>query len=632
MLERTRHAWAAGPWGQRAAFLIVDLLLISGSMALSFLLRFEGSVPTRMAPILGRTLVLSIGLKIPVFALFRIYRFNWRHVGMPELYNTGLACVAGSAVLAAAVLAMRHLGAWGGVPRSILGIDFVWTLVLVLGARTSFRVVRHTLGIGRLHHAGPPTLIVGAGDAGIQLARALQEEPASGFHVIGFIDDDPHKQGMIMAGVPVLGPRGRLPHVVNSRGVHTVLIAMPSAPPDVVREAVELARRSQAETVKILPSLSELYTGRVSSSELREPRPEDLLRRTPVTIDTGKIHDSLTDKVVLVTGAAGSIGAELCRQLLRFDAARLVGVDFNETGLFDLEADLRQRFPHRSIDVVVGDVREADRMKRIVASVRPHAVYHAAAYKHVPMMELFPSEAVKTNVTGTRNVLAAAQQADAETFVLISTDKAVNPTSVMGATKRAAEMLVHSAPSTGTRCVAVRFGNVLGSRGSVLRTFQEQVEQRRAVTVTDANMLRYFMVTSEAVQLVLQAGAVGQHGQVLVLDMGKPVRILDLARDVIRFYGLEPDVDVPIVFTGARPGEKLSEELLTAEEGTEATAYDRLFVARLEPPQEGWRAALEAMENHAAHGDDEGARAGLLELIPTYAPAAFASLDDTLDG
>ncbi|GAF68757.1 unnamed protein product, partial [marine sediment metagenome] len=349
-----------------------------------------------------------------------------------------------------------------------------------------------------------------------------------------------------------------------------------------LRETVEQARHAGISDIKIVPRLSELYSGRVTSGELRSVRPEDLLRRDPVRIDATLIERYLEGRTVLVTGAAGSIGSELCRQSLRFGASRLVALDFNETGLFYLERELTRLFGDREVEAVIADVRDAAEMRRILHEASPQVVYHVAAYKHVPLMEAFPAEAVKTNVFGSQNVLTAACEVKCDAFVMISTDKAVNPTSVMGATKRVAEMIVRlQANATGTRCTAVRFGNVLGSRGSVLRTFQEQVEQRCPVTITHPDMKRYFMVTSEAVRLVLQAGVVGESGQVMVLDMGEPVRILDLARDVIRFYGLEPDVDLPIVYTGLRPGEKLFEELLRAEEGTDSTTHEKVFVARL---------------------------------------------------
>jgi FlaA1/EpsC-like NDP-sugar epimerase len=397
-----------------------------------------------------------------------------------------------------------------------------------------------------------------------------------------------------------------------------VLIAIPSAPAHVIRETIELARGAGIQDIKIIPQLSELYTGIVTTSVLRDVLPEDVLRRDPVRVDTASISSYVAGRAALVTGAAGSIGSELCRQLLKFGASRLIALDFNETGLFYLESDLGQRFPDKEIRVVVADVRDAEQIGRILQQEKPYAVYHAAAYKHVPMMEAFPCEAVKTNVEGTRNVLQAACEAEADAFVLISTDKAVRPTSVMGTTKRMAELIVRDQESERTRCMTVRFGNVLGSRGSVLKTFQDQVEARQPITVTHPDMERFFMVTSEAVQLVLQASVLGQSGQVLVLDMGKPVRIVELAEDVIRFYGLEPNVDLPIVFTGMRPGEKLFEELLTAEEGSEATSHKQLSIARLERPTAEWLEALSELTMSAKRGDDAIVVRTLRDLVPQF--------------
>jgi len=524
-------------------------------MFLAFLLRFEGAIPANMVDVLWRTLILSIGLKIPTLVVLQAYRFSWRHLALQDLLKTSAACLLGSSLVASAALLLRHEGAWGAVPRSILGIDFALTLLIVSWVRITPRLADHLAGRGNANRQGARAIIVGAGDAGAQLARALQEDPTLTYRVIGFVDDDRRKRGMLLQGVKVLGPRKQLSTIVKSHSARAVLIAMPSAEPGVIQETVALARAAAVPDVKILPLLSELYAGRVSAADLRVLEPADVLHREEVRVDAAPIRSFLEEGCVLVTGAAGSIGSELCRQVLRFGVRRLVALDFDETGLFYLESELKHRFPEHEIDVVVLDVRDSTGICELFERVLPDVVYHAAAYKHVPMMERFPVQAIKTNVEGTRNVLETSCRTGSRAFVLISTDKAVNPTSVMGASKRVAEMMVRSCQSTSTRCLAVRFGNVLGSRGSVLRTFQDQVERRQAVTVTDPNMVRYFMLTSEAVQLVLQASAVGTGGQVFVLDMGTPVRILDLARDVIRFYGLEPDVDIPIVYTGVRPGE-----------------------------------------------------------------------------
>ena len=407
----------------------------------------------------------------------------------------------------------------------------------------------------------------------------------------------------------------------NSDGQRLASAAMPSASPGVVRETVELAKQAGTEEIKSLPSLSQLYTGKISAAELRAVSPEDVLRRTPVTVDETGIKRFLHGRTALVTGAAGSIGEEICRQLLRYGVSRLVGFAFNETGLFYLERGLKAKFPGADLSIEVGDIRDADRVQALFESFSPDVVYHAAAYKHVPLMEAFPSEAVKANVLGTERILDAACRAGCEAFVLISTDKAVNPSSVMGASKRVAELLIHRRKDfIGTRCLAVRFGNVLGSRGSVLRTFREQIEARQPITITHPDMTRYFMLTSEAAQLVLQASVIGSSGQVLVLDMGQPVRIMDLARDMIRFYGLEPDRDIPLVITGVRPGEKLEEHLFSDSETPKATASERISSAQLRMafPTETLSDAVEKLVQMAIAGRDDTVRQLLQELVPTY--------------
>ncbi len=615
--------WGAPLWARRIGVLTLDAGLVALALASAFWLRFDTAIPRDMLPTLYMGLPIACALKLAAFVVFRLDRLSWKHLDAQETFLIGVACLVGSAALALAFFVLREARVLSTFPRSILAIDFALTFLAVAGVRFASRLLSEFSARSARPRAlaRRNALIVGAGDAGAQLVRSLAQETGDSVRVVGFLDDNPHKLGTVLHGVPVLGPRRDLARVARRLQATGLFIAMPSAPRSVLRETVALAREAGIADVRIVPDLAELTAGRVTVAELRDLEPSDVLQREEVTIDEKPILRFLGGKRVLVTGAAGSIGSELCRQVLRSGAARLVGLDQNETGLFDLEADLRRRFPNADLAVVVADVRDRDRLAALFAAETPSVVYHAAAYKHVPMMELHPSEAVRTNVEGTRNALDAARAAGCEAFVLISTDKAVNPTSVMGATKRVAEALVREAETgngSSTRSLAVRFGNVLGSRGSVLRTFQAQVERRQPVTVTDPHMERYFMVTSEAVRLVLQASAVGTHGQVLVLDMGKPVKIVDLARDVIRFYGLEPDVDVPIVYTGLRPGEKLFEELLTAEEGTDKTAFARLFVARLEEPPTGWRTDLDLLMGAAHRGDDAAVRASLSKLVPTY--------------
>jgi len=588
-------------------------------MVCAFLLRFDGRIPAQILSQLGWAIGLAVLLKIATFAPLRLYRFSWRHVGIRELLNVAAACFIGSAILTAAILLLRDVFGFEIFPRSTLVIDGILCFLFVGGIRMSGRLLR--VGFRRAGRStGRRVLIVGAGDAGAQLVRAIQEEDPPVYAPIGFVDDDVAKAHCLIYGIRVLGPRSELPKLIEAHGIQAVLVAIPSAAPDTIRETVDLARRAGIQDIKILPVLSELYTGRVGPEALRALQPEDLLRRDPVRIESQAIETLLGRKTVLVTGAAGSIGSEICRQVLRFGAGRLVALDFNETGLFDLEANLVRLFPDRGIEVAIADVRDRERIECVFSACSPDVVYHAAAYKHVPLMEAFPSEAVKTNVAGTRNVLETACGGGVSAFVLISTDKAVNPTSVMGASKRVAEMLVRSKSEARTKCVAVRFGNVLGSRGSVLMTFRDQIERRQAVTITHPEMRRYFMLISEAAQLVLQASAAGRAGEVLVLDMGEPVSIVDLAIDLIRFYGLEPDRDVPIVYTGMRPGEKLFEELLTAEEGTDATSHERLFVARMADPAGDWTGLLEELVAAGRAGDNEAVMRALRALVPRYTP------------
>ena len=596
----------------------IDILVVAAAVCLAFVLRFDGAIPAAYAAVLWRSVLLAVGLKIPTFIVLRTHRFSWQHVGLGELYWSGVAVFAGSLLFASVALLLLNGTTWGEIPRSVLVIDFMLTGIGIVSARVARRLVADLRG-RRAPGRGRRALVIGAGDAGAQLVRAIQEDATSAYRILGFVDDDPGKQGITLHGVRVLGRRGQLARLIASREIATVLIAMPTASAEVLRDTVEHVRQAGVTDVKILPSLSELYAGRVTAAELREVHPEDLLNRDPVRVDTVRIQEFLAERTVLVTGAAGSIGSELCRQVMRFGARNVVALDVNETGLFDLDAEIRRRFPRQRFRVEIADIREEQRMDEVFGRVKPHVVYHAAAYKHVPLMEEFPIEAVKTNVIGTRRVLDAACRHTAETFVMISTDKAVNPTSVMGASKRVAEMLVKEyGERNSTSCLAVRFGNVLGSRGSVLKTFTDQIENRHPITVTHPDITRYFMITSEAVQLVLQAGVIGENGDVLVLDMGTPTRMVDMARELIRLYGLEPDRDIPIVFTGLRPGEKLYEELLTAAEGTKATTHKRVFTARIESPPPDLAEEVATLEASALRGDGGAVVDRLLRLVPTY--------------
>jgi len=614
-------------WPRARRFLLLllaDGVVVTVSIWLAFLVRFDGKLPPRYLAMLRILIPLVLGVKLPIFVVFRIYRFSLVYIGLEELLNVTLACVTASLAMASLLFLLHGWPPLIGLPRASLAMDFAFTLLGV----AAVRLAKRTLGImspqRRNRGHGKRTVVIGAGEAGEQLVRALKRETEAGYEPIGFLDDDPKKRGLVIHGVPVLGPRAKLPALVGLHRVEAVIIAMPSVPPKVIRETVELARESGVKDIKVLPFLSELYTGEVRVSDVREVRPEDVLPRQPASVDLDVIEKFLRGKRVLVTGAAGSIGSELCRQVLRFSPELLVALDFDETGLFYLELELKKRFPDAHIKAVVSDIRDRPRIQAIFDPERPQVIFHAAAYKHVPMMEANPEEAVKTNIFGTKVVVEEACRVEAEAFVLISTDKAVNPVSIMGMSKRVAELItVTVGERSSTRCMAVRFGNVLGSRGSVIPIFLEQIRHGGPVTVTHPEMERYFMTTSEAVLLVLQAATLGKGGEVFVLDMGKPVKILDIARELIRFHGLEPDKDIPIVFTGIRPGEKLREEILTAEEGTEATRHRQIYVAKMSK-----RLSLEGLQrklgnlaeliDQRAEGDK--IKAMLAEIIHGSAP------------
>lgn len=601
-------------------FILFDVAAIMTALYLAFWLRFDGRIPSgylnqNQMPML---LVLFAALKLPVFYLQRFYRMSWSYVGLSELITVFKGVIYGSFLVGTVSFLLRETALFLTFPRSILFIDFGVTLILVGGVRLLKRVY---LQVRQKPISGSPTLIVGAGDAGEQLLRSILKERRPEHLPVGFVDDNPDKQGLMIHGFPVLGSCKALPQLVKRHAIQTILIATPSASSSAIRAMVERASRAGVRDIKVLPPLSELFSGRIRSAHLRQVNLEDLLGRSPVTIDSGAVQGFLKGKVVLVTGAAGSIGSELCRQIARFQPSNLLLLDQDETAVFALERQLKPHFPNLEFNGLIADVRDRHKVFDVIKRQRPQVLFHAAAYKHVGLMERFPEEAVKNNVLGTKVVAEASLAYGVEKFVLISTDKAVNPSSVMGASKRLCEILILALNNRGQTCFsAVRFGNVLGSRGSVVPIFEEQIKNRGPVTVTHPQMQRYFMITSEAVLLVLQAAAMGQGGEVFVLDMGKPVKILDLAKELIRLHGYEPDKDIPIVFTQPSPGEKLNETLLTPEEGAQATQHARIFQARLNaqiPEAHLWD-AIEKFECDQV--PSEGVRAWLQSLVPEYQP------------
>ena len=576
---------------------------------------------------------VALGVKIPLLQGCGLYTMSWSYVSTREIAGLIRAVTVSSATLvigatAASFLLASQLTLTSTPLITIVVIDYLLTLVLLGGFRSAKRLTREWLH-HRDHDSQRRVLIAGAGAAGEQVARRLREEDSAKHRAVGFVDDALSKQGTALHGVPVLGTREAIPELVNRMGVDELWIAMPSCPGSVIREVVELGRQGGLEHIKVVPGLGTLISGQVRLADIRQVQLEDLLAREQVRIDTMQVTASLEDKLVLVTGASGSIGAVLCRKISQFNPKGLVLLDQDESGLFDIQNQLTFQFPHLKTYGVLGDVCDHAKVDRVFQKFRPDVVFHAAAYKHVPLMETQPEDAIKTNVMGTLVVGKAAVRWRSEQFVLISTDKAVNPTSIMGASKRAAEVVIHELNrSRVTRFVTVRFGNVLGSRGSVVPTFQEQIARGGPVTVTHPEMKRYFMTIDEAVMLVLQAAAIGEDGNVMVLDMGEPILIVELARHLIRLSGFEPDRDIPIVFTGSRPGEKLFEDLLTAEEGTTSTCHERVFVAKMNGIIQGpaLETSLKRLDRALMRNSAEQMIVALRTIVPTYQPDAKAEI------
>lgn len=562
-----------------------DVILWILSYYLSFLIRFEGTSPFSTLFPMPVVLLLIIPVKLVWHALFKLYQVSWRLVGLTEIIQVGKASTTASLTVAGGLFLLRQVPEFGTFPRSILVLDFLLGTIFVAIFRLLQRL-RGEFGNGKSGTKdSTPVLLVGAGVAGERIARSLLNGGGSYKNghrrPVGFIDDDPAKHGAYIHGLKVWGGREAIPAAVRNLEVEEVVITIPSAPADAIREIVRHAREAGVKRIKVLPSMNELLAGRATLQEIRDVDVEDLLGRELVLLDPSPVNEFLAGRTVLVTGAGGSIGSELSRQLSRGNIARLILLDSSESALFELESGLNREGPAPLVSVVIADIRDPEKIQRVFDAWRPEVVYHAAAYKHVPLMEIHADEAIRTNVLGTLNVAEAAHKYGTRTFVLVSTDKAVNPSSVMGTTKRVAELIIKALNSrTATRFMAVRFGNVIGSRGSVIPLMQEQIRHGGPVTVTHPEMTRYFMSTREAVSLILQASAMNDPHDIFMLDMGRPVKILELAQELIRLSGFEPDKDIPIVFSGTRPGEKLHEVLETPEEPLHATKVPGIFAVR----------------------------------------------------
>jgi FlaA1/EpsC-like NDP-sugar epimerase len=562
-------------------------------------------------------LVYSLGLlpmRAALIYAFGLHRQSWHKVGVRDLY--ALARAIGFVTLVLYALGFLFYP-YSIIPRSVPLIDGTLSLLFLGGARLVTRFYHEHVLRRQSHGSSKRVLIVGAGEAGTIIAREMLRHPEAGLEPVGFVDDEPSKQSQRFLGLPVLGRIESLPQITRETNANEVLIAMPSAPGRVVRRVVEFAHSAKLQ-YRIIPGVFEILSGKVSISSIRPVSLEDLLRRDPVRLNLEEIAGYLEDRVVLVTGAGGSIGSEIVRQVARHRPARVILLGRGENSIYQIEQELRRTWPELEQFAVIADVRSKNKLETIFARFRPQVVFHAAAHKHVPLMEASPDEAILNNVGGTRNLCELALEFGVERLVNISTDKAVNPTSVMGASKRLAEMIVEVASQRARQdqvFVSVRFGNVLGSRGSVIPLFKDQIRAGGPVTVTHPEMTRYFMTIPEASQLVLQVGGLGINGALYVLDMGQPVRIFDLAQDLIRLSGFEQDIE--ITFSGLRPGEKLYEELLTAEEGTTASKHEKIFVARI-PRMDAVRLDQDLLRlfEVARKHDNQGIRDVLAELVP----------------
>lgn len=619
------YSTIAGRYGQALIdhrsllVLATQFLLIVSANLTAFLLRFDGEIP---APY-DRMMLLGLPLVITVFGVgvwvFGIQRGLWRYVGIHDLGRILWASIASTLVL----FGLIHFAiGWTSYPRSVIIMTGLFAGMYLAGIRLAVRWFREWLQV--LSPTARRVLVVGAGNAGELLIRDMQSDAESRYRPVGLVDDDPLKQRMRIHGIPVVGTITDIPALTSRLIVHEIIVALPSAS-TTVKQRILAASEGCKVPIKLLPNVKQLLSDPAALRQVRPMSLEDLLQREPVQIDRQELHPLLENKRVLVTGAGGSIGSELCRQIAHYKPACLVLFERYENGLHALDLELRDRFPYLAIVPAVGDVTVPDRVAEVLRQTNPDLVFHAAAHKHVPLMELNPKEAVRNNVFGTKVVAEAALAAGVDRFVLISTDKAVNPTSVMGASKRIAEEMIQHLHETGrTRCSVVRFGNVLGSNGSVAPLFAEQIRRGGPVTVTHPDIKRFFMTIPEAVQLVLQASVLGQGGDVFVLDMGEQIRVVDLARNMIVLSGLVPDRDIHIAYTGLRPGEKLYEELFEESEQVEPTEHNKIrrVVKTSRLGSDRVTRSLRDIEETLNHGDDEELTRRLGEIVPTYAPLA----------
>lgn len=601
---------------RRALVILIHLGLTAVANYLAFWLRFDGTIPELEWGLFLLTLPWLVGIRALFFIPFRLYEGLWRYTGIWDLRNIVTAVMSSTGIF---VILVRYAFGHTGYPRSVFAIDALLLVFFLGGVRLTRRIHRE---FGRLDR-DKRILIFGAGDAGEMIVRDMKHNDFYDYEPIGFVDDDPSKVGQRIHGVPVLGTTNDLPKIMADKNPHEVLIAIPAAKPATIRAVVKAMERFKV-SIKLLPNLRDIMDGKIHVKHIRNLSIEDLLARPRIGLDPTPLRDLLANKRVLVTGAGGSIGSELCRQIAALNPSLLVLFERHENSLYTIANDLLDRSGFSAFRPIIGDVTDQKRVDSVMSECRPQIIFHAAAHKHVPMMEMNPCEAVINNITGTRIVAEAAARYHADSFVLISTDKAVNPTSVMGVTKRVAEMLVQLADRNSTTIFAVvRFGNVLGSNGSVVPRFMDQIKAGGPVTVTDPQMRRYFMLIPEAVQLVLHAAALRNKG-LYVLEMGEQISVLEMARNLIRLSGFVPEEEIPIKLVGIRPGEKLFEELVGGEERLESSPVEKILQVRsvgiTAPALFAHR--ISELEQCAAIGDHKIVIKLFCDLVPTFQPTA----------
>ena len=606
------------PRNRIALLAITDIFLIALSGFLALYIRYDfrfSNMDMQYVDYEIQYLPASIVVTLVLFVLFKLYRSVWRFASSAELLNVIGACSA-SIILQIIGMSILHMR----MPVSYYLMKYVILIAGVGTVRFTYRILR-MFQERRLFGEKDPrknTMIIGGGEAGAMIIKEFQNSSYLNQKICCVIDDNPAKQGKYLRGIKIMGGRGDICRLVQELKIEEIIVAMPSAPRSEVKEILNICKETDCE-LRVLPGLYQMIKGEVSISQLRKVEIEDLLGRDPIRVQLDEIMGYVAGKVILVTGGGGSIGSELCRQVAAHEPKRLIIFDIYENNAYDIQQELKDKYPDLDLVVLIGSVRNTHRINSVFEKYRPDIVYHAAAHKHVPLMEDSPNEAIKNNVFGTYKTAMAADKYGAKRFVLISTDKAVNPTNIMGASKRLCEMVIqmmnrHSA----TEFVAVRFGNVLGSNGSVIPLFKKQIEKGGPVTVTHPDIIRYFMTIPEAVSLVLQAGALAKGGEIFVLDMGEPVKILDLAENLIRLSGYKPYEDIDIEFTGLRPGEKLYEELLMSEEGLQETPNKLIHIGKpIEFDEEKFREQLELLKK-TADKDSDSIKQLVKEIVPTY--------------